>query len=50
MGYKYAVKEIIKRITIEGEHNYLFLINGGKGKNSTNEPYIEVLPMLNAPH
>jgi hypothetical protein len=32
MGYKFAIKEICKRVTIEGEHNYLLIINGGKHK------------------
>jgi len=29
MGYKYALKDIIKLVTVEGEHTYLVLVNTG---------------------
>ncbi len=37
MGYKYSLKEIVKRITIEGEHTYLLLLNMGGKANSVNK-------------
>jgi hypothetical protein len=37
MGYKYSLKEIVKRITIEGEHTYLLLLNMGGKANSLNK-------------
>ena len=40
-GAKFPVKQIVKRVTIEGEHTYLLLVKPLE---------LELLPVMNAPH
>ena len=42
---KFLAKQVVKRVTIEGEHNYMFLLKQDENKQS----FIELLPIMNAP-
>lgn len=46
---KFLIKEVVKRITVEGEHTYLMLLKQPT-KNTFDDAYIELLPIMNAPH
>jgi hypothetical protein len=47
IGQKYLAKQIVKRVTIEGEHTYMLLI-----KTAANQSLSEVqlIPIYNCPH
>lgn len=44
---KFAFKEVVRRITVEGEHTYLMLM---RQQNKGSDFTIEFLPIMNAPH
>ena len=45
----YKIKQIVKRVTIEGEHTCLMLLK--QDYNAQNEPLVlEIIPIMNAPY
>ena len=45
-GVKCLLKQIVRRVTIEGEHSYLLLVKG----TDTTVSMLELVPIVNAPH
>ena len=45
-GVKCLLKQIVRRVTIEGEHSYLLLVKG----TDTAVSMLELVPIVNAPH
>jgi hypothetical protein len=50
MGAKYQAKEIVKRITVEGEHSYIMIMKVDNIPGKKCVAYLEFFPLMNAPH
>lgn len=46
----YKIKQFVKRITIEGEHNCLFLLKHDQTVGQPQNLSIEIIPVMNAPY
>ena len=47
-SHLYKIKQVVKRVTIEGEHTCLMIL---KQDQTQNEPLcLEILPIMNAPY
>lgn len=46
----YKIKQICKRVTMEGEHTCLLLLQHDQTLLNQEPPFLEILPILNAPY